>query len=107
MRVETPVTIWERVPSSIPAIFVRINGGEGSVYMLGENLLAKKLFLQTGPEQRAEYVLMIIRSGQSCHFYGEPSVRYFQARSLLDVGMTPSLDNNLSICMELCAVDSL
>ena len=35
---ETPVTIWERVPSSIPAILVRRNGGEGSVYMLGENL---------------------------------------------------------------------
>ena len=78
---ETPVTIWKRVPSSIPAILIRRNGGAGSVYMLGENLPAKKPFIQTGSEQSAEYVLMIIRSGQSCHFYGEPSVRYFQVRS--------------------------
>ena len=78
---ETPVTIWERVLLSIPAILVRRNSGEGSVYMLNKNLPAKKPFIQIGPEQSAEYVVMIIRSGQSCHFYGKPSVRYFQVRS--------------------------
>ena len=78
---ETPVIIWERVPSLIPAILVRRNGEEGSVYMLGKDLPAKKPFIQTGSEQNAEYVFIIIRSGQLCHFYGEPSVRYFQVCS--------------------------
>ena len=75
---ETPVSIWTPVPSTIPAVLVRRNGGAGSVYIIGENLPTKEPFLQTGPSQSAGYVLMIIKKNQSCHYYGKPSVRYFQ-----------------------------
>ena len=55
--------------------------GEGSVYILDKNLPAKKPFIQTGPEQTTEYILIIRRSDQLYYFYREPSVRHFQVCS--------------------------
>ena len=57
---ETCITIQERVPSSIPAILVRRNGGEGSIYNLGEDLPAKNPFIQAGHKQSAKSFVWVV-----------------------------------------------
>lgn len=56
------------------ALLVQIDGGVGAVYVHGNELD----IVMTGPDRGAGWWLIILRQGQSCRFYGQPSVRYFR-----------------------------
>lgn len=56
------------------ALLVQIDGGVGAVYVHGNELD----IVMTGPDRGTGWWLIILRQGQSCRFYGQPSVRYFR-----------------------------
>lgn len=56
------------------ALLVQIDGGVGAVYVHGKELD----IVMTGPDRGTGWWLIILKQGQSCRFYGQPSVRYFR-----------------------------
>jgi len=69
---EAQTTDPEAVPSSIRALLVKLNGGVGAIRA------ASGFYLQTGPEKRKGYDIVVIDKGQICVLFGKPSVRYFR-----------------------------
>ena len=61
--------------SSVGAILVRKDGGAGAIsggpY---KNVL-------TGPAEGSGYVMVIIKAGENCVLYGQPSIRYLRSTS--------------------------
>lgn len=55
------------------ALLIQIDGGVGAVYIHGNELD----IVMTGPDRGAGWWLIVLEPGQSCRFYGHPSVRYF------------------------------
>ncbi|KAJ5544127.1 hypothetical protein N7494_005406 [Penicillium frequentans] len=56
------------------ALLVQIGGGVGAVYIHGNQLD----IVMTGPDRGNGSWLIGLEQGQSCRFYGQPSVRYFR-----------------------------
>ena len=62
----------EVLDSSILAVLVKVNGGEGAVRLSdGTNV-------RTGANQDKGYVIVTVKSGQICVLLGHPSVRFFR-----------------------------
>lgn len=59
--------------NSACALLVQIDGGVGAVYVHGNKLD----IVMTGPDRGRGWWLIVLEPGQSCRFYGRPSVRYF------------------------------
>lgn len=55
------------------AVLLQIDGGAGAVYVHGNKLD----IVMTGPGHGRGWWLIVLKPGQSCRFYGQPSVRYF------------------------------
>ncbi|KAL8855457.1 MAG: hypothetical protein Q9178_007890 [Gyalolechia marmorata] len=71
---ETTGTDFESVDSAVCAILVKKDGGAGAVTSgTFENVV-------TGPKQGTGHVIIVLKSGKNCMFYGTPSVRYFRRR---------------------------
>lgn len=67
-------TDFEIVDSTVCAILVKKDGSRGAITGgTFDNIV-------TGPTQGTGYVIIVLRSGRSCMFYGTPSVRYFRRR---------------------------
>ncbi|KAI9923508.1 hypothetical protein MW887_008620 [Aspergillus wentii] len=56
------------------ALLVRIDGAAGAVYVHGNKLD----IVMTGADRGPGWWLIVLEPGQSCRFYGQPSVRYFR-----------------------------
>ena len=72
-KLETIGPDFEIVDSTVCAIFVKKDGGAGAITGGIDNIV-------TRPKQGSGYVIIVLRSGRSCMFYGTPSVRYFRRR---------------------------
>ncbi|KAL9128706.1 MAG: hypothetical protein Q9217_002667 [Psora testacea] len=59
------------VGSLIPALLVRVNGGEGAVRV------DDGTYVRTGANQGGGYFIVTMKPGQICVLLGHPSVRYF------------------------------
>ena len=68
---ETVGTLFELVPLSVCAVFVKIDGGGGAVRV---NSVPVKNVV-TGLKQGTGFVIVVIPSGETCRLYGQPSVR--------------------------------
>jgi hypothetical protein len=56
------------------AVLVQKDGGAGAVHVHGNKLD----IIMTGPDQGEGWWLIVLEPGQSCRFYGQPSVQYFR-----------------------------
>lgn len=72
-KTEATTTDPEAIDSSIRAILVRKDGGEGAVRV------SNGLYIQTGPQEQKGSVIVKIDTGQICVLFGRPSIRYFRA----------------------------
>jgi len=72
---ESSGTDLKMMDSTIGAILVKKNGGAGAVsggpY---KNVV-------TGPGEQSGYVMVIIKPGENCVLYGQPSIRYLRHSS--------------------------
>ncbi|KAI9793501.1 MAG: hypothetical protein M1816_007933 [Peltula sp. TS41687] len=73
---ETAGRDFEIVDDSVCAILIRKDGGAGAV----SGITSRNIM--TGPKQGAGFVMIVIRTGRTCMFLGNPSVRYFRRRNL-------------------------
>lgn len=71
---KTTGTDFESVDLAVFTIFVRKDGSTGAVIVgTFDNVV-------TGPKQRTGYIIIILKSGKSCMFYGTLSIQYFCLR---------------------------
>lgn len=61
--------------SQVGAVLVRKHGGAGAISG------GPYQTILTGPTERAGYLLVIVKPGERCIFYGSPTIRYLRSRS--------------------------
>lgn len=74
---ETIGTTFETVDPLVRAILVKKHGGGGAVRVFGDTIRN----VVTGPNQAVGFIVVVVRSGETCRLFGNPSVRYFRRRN--------------------------
>jgi len=77
---ETIGTDFQTVDPSIPAILVQKTSAGGAVRVTGLGTPKEVPNVVTGPNYSG-VVIVVVKSGQDCMFFGSPLVRYFRRRS--------------------------
>ncbi|EEQ28598.1 hypothetical protein McanMca71_005376 [Microsporum canis] len=81
VTLDTNIAIIEALQSVtslvVPALLLKVHGGAGAVYIHDESAeLVDRV--KTGPDERQNFQIILLKEGQNCRFYGRPTVWYFR-----------------------------
>jgi len=68
---------FEKLDASVCAVLVKIHGDGGAVRVYSSPMQN----VVTGPKRGTGYIIVVIKSGETCRLFGTPSVRYFRRSS--------------------------
>ncbi|XPS72542.1 hypothetical protein M3J09_004704 [Ascochyta lentis] len=74
---------FQRIPSSVRAIIVRVNSDVGLVRVYCRTTR----FVATSPDYGAGFAFMIVQVGEGCIVHGQPSMRFLYQRYPVICGM--------------------
>ena len=64
---------YENAPSDVSGVLVKTRGDAGAVRTTG--ISSEDENIETGPQIKLRYYLIVVKDGQSCALLGKPSVR--------------------------------
>jgi len=65
---------FEKPDTSVCAVLIKIHGAGGAVRVYSSPMQN----VVTGTKRGSGYIIVVIQSGETCMFLGQPSVRYFR-----------------------------